>query len=266
MASPDPRPARAAVVEPNYFSNWGDLWYPRLANTMLLETASRIRRLTPTMVTLGSFALYVVASGLIVAGGWWSVAAAVLLPVSYVLDCLDGQLARYTAQTSAIGDYLDKTLDVLKVGVINLAMAIAAYRLTGEVYYFVLGFGSCFGFQFRYYIKLETMFGAMQRDAEYLAKSSTRRRELYATLDVERAARKSLRQRLAWLWFRHRTVFALDESEHITFGALAALLHRPDLWCWLFGIGQLVIALVRFVGRGSQLVNRPESLTYPLRK
>jgi phosphatidylglycerophosphate synthase len=266
MAAPDSRPAREAVVEPNYFSNWGDLWYPWVANTLLLEPASRIRRLTPTMVTVGSFALYILAAGLIVAGGWWSVAAAILLPLSYVLDCLDGQLARYTLRTSAIGDYLDKTLDVLKVGVINLAMAVAAYRLTGEAYYFVLGFASCFGFLFRYYIKLETMFGAMQRDAEYLAKSSARRSELYATLDTERAAPKTVRQRLGWLWFRHRAVFALDEAEHITFGALAALLHRPDLWCWLFGIGQIVIALVRFVGRGSQLASRPESLTYPLRK
>ena len=106
----------------------------------------------------------------------------------------------------------------------------------------------------------------MQRDPEYLAKSGVRRRQLYATLDAERAAPKSLRQRLDWLWFRHRSVFALDEAEHITFGALAALMHRPDLWCWLFGIGQLVIALVRFVERGSQLQSRPESLTYPLRK
>lgn len=264
MPAPE-HPPRASVIEPNYFSNWGDLWYPRLANTLLIP-ASKIASLTPNYVTVGSLGLYSVAAGLIVVGGAWSVLAAVLLPLSYVLDCLDGQLARYTGKTSAIGDYLDKTLDVLKIFIINAAMAIAAYDLTGQSLFLVLGLMSYFGFMFRYYIKLETMFGAMQRDAGYLAKSGARRRELYATLDAERAAPKTLRKRLDWLWFRHRAVFALDEAEHITFGALAALIHRPDLWCWLFGVGQIVIALVRFVERGGQLARRPESLTYPLRK
>ena len=265
MASPRTRPDRAAVIEPNYFSNWGDLWYPRLANG-LLDPASRIGRLTPTMVTVGSFALYCLAAALIVAGGWWSVVAAILLPLSYVLDCLDGQLARYTGQTSAVGDYLDKTLDVLKVGIINLAMAVAAYRLTGEIYYFVLGFASCFGFLFRYYIKLETMFGAVSRDNDYLEKSRALRQALYVDLLARRTEPRDLRQKLAWFWFRNRSFFALDEAEHVTLGALAGLVQRPDLWIWIFAISQVLIAFVRLAQRGSQVARRPESLTYPLRK
>ena len=265
MASPRAYPDRASVVEPNYFSNWGDLWYPRLANR-LLTTACRIEALTPTMVTLGSFALYLMAASLVAFGGSFGVLAAVALPVSYTLDCLDGQLARYTGRASALGDYLDKTLDVLKIGVINLAMAVAAYHLTGQAYYFLLGLGSCFGFLFRYYIKLETIFGATQRDAAYLAKSQARRRALYVTLDHERAAPKTTGGRVRWWWFRNQAIFALDEAEHVTFGALAVLVQRPDLWCWLFGVGQLAIALYRLVERGRQLVNRPDSLTDPLRK
>ena len=258
---PDP----AAVVEPNYFSNWGDLWYPRLANK-LLGPASRIRFLTPNRVTITSFLLYSLASVLIVIGGKWTVPAALMLAFSYVIDCLDGQLARYTGQTSVIGDYLDKTLDVLKIGVINAAMAIAAYNLTGDIYYFLLGFSSCFGFLFRYYIKLETMFGAINRDRDYLDKSRARRQALYAELEAKRLAPKTLPQLLNWLWIRHRAVFALDEAEHVTFGAIAALAHRPDLWCWVFGVGQICIAIFRLVERGRQLVHQPETLTNPMRK
>lgn len=258
---PDP----ASVVEPNYFSNWGDLWYPKLANR-LLKPASRIERLTPNMVTITSFVLYTLAAVLIIIGGSWSIPAALLLAFSYVLDCLDGQLARYTGKSSVIGDYLDKTLDVFKIGIINAAMSIAAYNLTGDSYYFLLGFVSCFGFLFRYYIKLETMFAAINRDKDYLEKSRTRRQELYATLQAKGAAPMTLRQRLAWLWFRHRSVFALDEAEHVTFGAIAAVAHRPDLWLWLFGAGQIAIATFRLIERGKQLVNNPEALTYPLRK
>jgi len=264
VSSPE-HPPRASVIEPNFFSNWGDLWYPRLANT-LLGPASKIRSLTPNHVTVVSLGLYSLAAGLIVVGGAWSIVAAVLLPVSYVLDCLDGQLARYTGKTSAIGDYLDKTLDVLKIFIINAAMAIAAYNLTGKSLFLVLGLVSCFGFLFRYYIKLETMFGAVSRDGEYLDKSRERRQALYVDLDARRRQPKDLRQKLAWLWFRNRSFFALDESEHVTLGAVAALVQRPDLWIWVFAISQVLIAFVRLVQRGYQLAQRPESLTYPLRK
>lgn len=255
----------ASVVEPDYFSNWGDLWYPKLANKLLIS-ASRINPLTPNHVTVASFVLYSVGAGLIIIGGIWSVLAAILLPLSYILDCLDGQLARYTGETSPIGDYLDKTLDVLKIFIINVAMAIAAYSLTGKSFFLLLGLVSCFGFLFRYYIKLETMFGAVSRDKDYLDKSKERRQALYVELDARKSQPKNLHQKLRWLWFRHRAFFALDEAEHVTLGALAALAYRPDLWLWLFALGQITIALVRLVQRGKQLASQPESLTYPLRK
>lgn len=264
MPSPE-RPPRASVIEPNFFSNWGDLWYPKVANTLLIP-ASRLASLTPNHLTVISLGLYGTAAGLIVVGGAWCFVAAVLFPVSYVIDCLDGQLARYTGQASAIGDYLDKTLDVLKIFIINAAMAIAAYDLTGKSLFLFLGLLSCFGFLFRYYIKLETMFGAVSRDNEYLGKSRELRQALYLDLEARRRESKDLRQKLSWLWFRNRSLFALDEAEHVTLGALAALVQRPDLWIWLFAISQALIASVRLVQRGEQLARRPESLTYPLRK
>ena len=89
---------------------------------------------------------------------------------------------------------------------------------------------------------------------------------MYVELDSQKAQSKTFRQQLNWLWFRHRAFFALDEAEHVTLGALAALLGRPDLWCWLFAVGQMAIAMVRLIQRGSQLMSQPESLTYPLRK
>ena len=66
----------ASVIEPNFFSNWGDLWYPRLANR-LLTPASKMSTLTPNRVTIASFVLYIVAAGLIIVGGAWSVLGAV---------------------------------------------------------------------------------------------------------------------------------------------------------------------------------------------
>ncbi|MCX7317184.1 MAG: CDP-alcohol phosphatidyltransferase family protein [Hyphomicrobiales bacterium] len=263
---PETRPKdTASVIEPNYFSNCGDLWYPRWAN-MLLGLASRMSWLTPNGVTITSFVLYIAAACLIGRGGEGAMLAVVLLPLSYVLDCLDGQLARFTGQSSVIGDYLDKTLDVLKIGVINAGFALAAYRTSGEVIYVFLGMFSCFGFLFRYYIKLETMFSAINHDPAYLDKSRKHRHALYAALAIQSRADKSLKEHLQWLWLRHHSVLALDEAEHVTFGAVAIAFGRPDLWLWLFGIGQMLIALVRLVQRGRQIIAQDGSLTYPMRK
>ncbi len=261
MSAKDP----ASVIEPNYFSNWGDLWYPLWANR-LLGPVSRLHWLTPNAVTISSFVMYAAAAYLVGRGGEAAMLAVVLLPLSYVLDCLDGQLARFTGQTSVIGDYLDKTLDVLKIGIINLAFALATYRMTGDVVYVVLGFLSCFGFLFRYYIKLETMFSAINHDPAYLDQSRLRRHQLYSTLAAQGRADKSFRQHVQWLWLRHHSLLALDEAEHVTLGAIAVAFQRPDLWLWLFGVGQMLIALVRLVQRGRQIIVQDGSLTYPLRK
>ena len=55
------RTKKASVVEPNYFSNWGDLWYPPIANKFFLPWAAKIGWLTPNQVTITSFVLYAVA-------------------------------------------------------------------------------------------------------------------------------------------------------------------------------------------------------------
>lgn len=254
------------VIEPNYFSNWGDLWYPRTANKFFLPWASKIGWLTPNMVTIFSFILYVAA---IVGVNLWPhlwVLWGLLLPLSYVLDCLDGQLARTTGKMSAIGDYLDKTLDVFKIGVINIGLGYFAYSQTDQVIYLLLGFASCFGFLFRYYIKLETMFSVVGRDKDYLDKSRDYRWELYDKYNKQKTERRSVWDYIKWYAFKNRAIFALDEAEHVTFGALAILTGTIWLWCWVFGIGQVVLAMYRLWQRGYQLKTNPESLIYPMRK
>lgn len=254
------------VVEPNYFSNWGDLWYPRLANRFVLPWASKISWLMPNHVTILSFLLYALAViGINFWPDWW-VLLGILLPVSYVLDCLDGQLARTTGKSSVVGDYLDKTLDVFKIGLINLGFGYFAYHQTGHIYYLVLGLLSCFGFLFRYYIKLETMFSAIGRDKDYLEKSRAYRLELYEKYNQQKKDRRTAGDYIKWYAFKNRAVFALDEAEHVTFGALAILTHAIWLWCWVFGIGQVIIALYRLWQRGYQITKKPDSLLYPMRK
>ncbi|WKU02114.1 DUF5941 domain-containing protein [Micromonospora soli] len=78
------------------------------------KAAARIG-LGPTAVTMISVAFAVAAAVLFGAGGRLAlVAGAVLLYLGFVLDCVDGQLARYTRHFSAWGGWLDTMADRAK--------------------------------------------------------------------------------------------------------------------------------------------------------
>ena len=73
------------------------------------------RGLTPNQVTTASLLVAVIAAACAATGtrGGY-VAAGVLLIASFVLDCTDGQLARYSLQYSTLGAWLDATFDRAK--------------------------------------------------------------------------------------------------------------------------------------------------------
>ncbi|MEU4829648.1 CDP-alcohol phosphatidyltransferase family protein [Streptosporangium sp. NPDC023615] len=89
----------------------------------LVRLAAELR-LTPNAVTGMSVGLAVLAAV------WFStgtrpgmVAGAVLLYLSFVLDCVDGQLARYTRAFSPLGAWLDATSDRAKEYVVYVGLA-----------------------------------------------------------------------------------------------------------------------------------------------
>ncbi|MFD2763635.1 DUF5941 domain-containing protein [Micromonospora eburnea] len=90
------------------------------------KAAARLR-LSPTAVTMISVAFAVAAALLFGAGGRPALAAgAVLLYLGFVLDCVDGQLARYTRQFSAWGGWLDTMADRAKEYVVYAGLGYGA--------------------------------------------------------------------------------------------------------------------------------------------
>ncbi len=84
-------------------------------------------RLSPTTVTMISVAFAVVAALLFGAGGRPAlVAGAVLLYLGFVLDCVDGQLARYTRTFSAWGGWLDTMADRAKEFIVYAGLGYGA--------------------------------------------------------------------------------------------------------------------------------------------
>ncbi|THA32441.1 DUF5941 domain-containing protein [Streptomyces sp. A1547] len=98
------------------------------------------RGLTPNQVTTASLITALIAAGCAATGERWGyVAAGVLLLVSFVLDCTDGQLARYSLQYSTMGAWLDATFDRAKEYSFYAGLALGAARNGDDVWALALG-------------------------------------------------------------------------------------------------------------------------------
>ncbi|MFB9508284.1 DUF5941 domain-containing protein [Streptomyces aurantiacus] len=98
------------------------------------------RGLTPNQVTTASLLTALIAAGCAATGtraGF--VAAGLLLLCSFVLDCTDGQLARYSLQYSTLGAWLDATFDRAKEYAYYAGLALGAARGGDDVWALALG-------------------------------------------------------------------------------------------------------------------------------
>ncbi|MFB7278120.1 DUF5941 domain-containing protein [Streptomyces hydrogenans] len=93
------------------------------------------RGLTPNQVTTASLLTALIAAGCAATGerGGY-IAAGVLLLVSFVLDCTDGQLARYALKYSTMGAWLDATFDRAKEYAFYAGLALGAARNGDDVW------------------------------------------------------------------------------------------------------------------------------------
>jgi phosphatidylglycerophosphate synthase len=84
---------------------------------------------TPNAVTAISLVLGTVAAGSFAFGSRWSlVLGAVLLQVSFTVDCVDGQLARLTRTYSSFGGWLDSVSDRTKEYLVYAGLAFGSVR------------------------------------------------------------------------------------------------------------------------------------------
>ncbi|MDT0344326.1 DUF5941 domain-containing protein [Streptomyces litchfieldiae] len=98
------------------------------------------RGLTPNQVTTASLITALIAAGCAATGTRGGfVAAAALLLASFVLDCTDGQLARYSLRFSTLGAWLDATFDRAKEYAYYAGLALGAARGGDDVWALALG-------------------------------------------------------------------------------------------------------------------------------
>lgn len=86
-------------------------------------------KMTPNQVTLISFAIGLFSAYEFSKGTFWTIfAGAVLLQLSIIIDCVDGELARYTRQFSQLGAWLDAITDRIKEYLVFYALAYGAAK------------------------------------------------------------------------------------------------------------------------------------------
>ena len=106
----------------------------------------RNTKITPNQVSFLAIAIALLGAATLVGWRTWlglGVAGA-LLQLAYIVDCVDGQLARLTQQTSAAGALLDFLLDEIKAYALLAASAVRLWLQTQKSLYLLIGLGVLF--------------------------------------------------------------------------------------------------------------------------
>lgn len=89
---------------------------------------------TPNQITFLTLVIFVAGAALLaLVPGWRAlVLAAAILELSYVFDCVDGQLARLKGLSSPVGAHLDFLMDELKAFVLVAAVGVRLWLSTSD--------------------------------------------------------------------------------------------------------------------------------------
>lgn len=213
--------------------------------------------LTPNTITLVSFLTAIVSVGFIVAGGTQNfIIAAVLIHLSHVFDCMDGQMARYRKTTSLSGAFYDKLTDQIQVTLWFGAIGYAAYSQSHNVLPVFLAFMGVAFYSLRGYIKYITIYTEMSRHNQYpeklFKKESATPNEPMAGLGY------GLSANLKWFIREQRKIILFNEGVFIFMLSLALVLDALTPMLWVFAISQLFYGLARGWQRGSQIERNKE--------
>lgn len=120
---------------------WTVLLVDPVATPLVRQTAMRTR-ITPNQITWAALLLGLVSAACFALGDWrWLIAGAVVYHLSFVLDCMDGKVARLTGQGSVFGAWLDYIFDRIRVMACAVALMGGQYHRTGDILYVWLAAG-----------------------------------------------------------------------------------------------------------------------------
>ncbi|HEU4346943.1 MAG TPA: CDP-alcohol phosphatidyltransferase family protein [Actinoplanes sp.] len=100
----------------------------------LVRLVAPYRWITPNLLSGLGFVLGLGAAWCFaMADRWWLVAGAVLFHLSFVIDCMDGKIARLNGTGSMFGAWFDFIFDRVRVVICAIALTAGQYAATGNV-------------------------------------------------------------------------------------------------------------------------------------
>ena len=134
-------------------------WWSRVfaspAARMMLTVIADWPAITPNRLTVLSFVLTIATSVLILWDGTSNlIIAGVMLQAAYIVDCMDGQLARYRGVSSIQGSFYDKWGDLVKFPFVIFGLSLAAFHRSGSDLPVILGLACVFLIGYMPYLKL----------------------------------------------------------------------------------------------------------------
>jgi len=205
--------------------------------------------ITPNRVTAMSFLVAIAASVFVIAGGFSNfIIAAVLIHLSHVLDCMDGQLARYRQVSSPLGSYYDRITDQMQVAMWFGAVGYAAYHQTGTVTPVLLALIGIAFYGLRGYIKYVAIEIEMARDPGY-----ANRRADETKTEIAAGIGFDFRANLTWLVREQPKILQFNEGVFIFMLSAALVFDVLEPMLWIFAVSQVLWSLRRAVEGGYRI-------------
>lgn len=203
---------------------------------------------TPNKITLISFVTAIISAIFIVLGGMQNfIIAAILIHLSHVFDCMDGQMARYRKTSSLSGSYYDKLTDQIQVIIWFGAIAYAAYQQSGSGIPLLLALLGIAFYSLRGYSKYVTIYlEAERKTAPAEDKPKVKKAD---TAGIE----FSFMANFKWFLREQKKILSFDEGVFIFMLSLALILNMLTPMLWVFAISQIYYGLLRSWQRGSKL-------------
>ncbi|MBN1941314.1 MAG: CDP-alcohol phosphatidyltransferase family protein [Candidatus Diapherotrites archaeon] len=106
----------------------------RRISTRITFAIYKNKGLLPWHITILSFIVAILGAGCLLSGSYeYLVAAAILFQISFILDCVDGEIARINKTGSPFGAWLDPRFDYYSMALYLGAAAIGQYWLQGNI-------------------------------------------------------------------------------------------------------------------------------------
>lgn len=255
--APRPFSARYRAMRARWNAEWWSIAFGGPVGNLLAAALAEVTWITPNRLTMVSFLCKLAAVPLLLSGSRGAdVAVIVLFQAHTVLDCMDGSLARYRQQPSAMGAYLDKATDMIGLVGILAALGWRAAQDSQDPRVLLVAMLIASATLLRFYVYWVVMH--LEREAKVAAPSVGDRRQDCSSWTLGQRARQYLRSMAK--------VVQVSEADLYFWFALALALRQERAMIYLVGAAQavwLVLVLARRTWAVAQIDRRARAAASP---